>query len=86
MNESIIKRRKCIETEDEMKILRIKSIIQREQQLASVKLHHEERMAVIKEEHLKKINQLEIRATLAKVELAELLLKKEKARVSNYNS
>ncbi|XP_076686216.1 uncharacterized protein LOC143378381 isoform X2 [Andrena cerasifolii] len=86
MNESIIKRRKCTETEEELKILRMKSIIQREQQLALVKLHHEERMAVIKEEHVKKINQLEIKATLAKVELAELLLKKEKARMSNYNS
>ncbi|XP_067212205.1 myb/SANT-like DNA-binding domain-containing protein 3 [Linepithema humile] len=71
------------ETEEEVKIQRIKFIIEQEQQLAEVKLRHEERMAAIRETHLKENNTLEIRANSAKAELAELQLKKEKDRIYN---
>jgi len=38
-------------------------------------------MAAIRETHLKEINKLELRISLAKAELAEFLLKKEKDRI-----
>ncbi|XP_071577175.1 uncharacterized protein [Temnothorax nylanderi] len=73
-----VKKRKFTETEDEVKITRIKNIIEQERQLAEAKLRHEETMATIKETHLKEMNKVELRTSLAKAELAEILLKKEK--------
>lgn len=54
-----------------------------EQQLAEVKLRHEKEMAAIKFAHLKEINKLQLREFAAKVELAELLLKKDRILVYN---
>ncbi|XP_067204247.1 coiled-coil domain-containing protein 34-like [Linepithema humile] len=81
----VAKKRKFTEreTEEELKIQRIKFIIEQEQQLAKAKLRHEERMAAIIEINLKENNTLEIRANSAKAELAELQLKKEKDRIYN---
>lgn len=76
--ESNKKKPKFIETEDELKIEKIKNILKQEQQLAEAKLRHEEAMAVIKQNYIKEINKLELRTSLAKIELAELILKKEK--------
>ncbi|XP_071653648.1 uncharacterized protein [Temnothorax longispinosus] len=73
-----VKKRKFTETEDEVKIIRIKNIIEQERQMAEAKLRHEETMATIKETHLKEMNKVELRTSLAKAELAEILLKKEK--------
>ena len=81
----IVKKRKFIETEDDLKIDRLRNIIKQEQQLAKVKLEHEEMMATIKETHLNEINKAELKMLLAKaaevekkIEITELLLKKEK--------
>lgn len=66
-----------METEVDLKILRIKNIIEKEKQLRDIQIKHEEKLNAIKEAHLKEINKLELRAYLAKEKLAELLLAKE---------
>lgn len=76
-----MKKRKFIETEDEVKIKRIKNIMEQEQRLAEAKLKYEETMAIIKENHLKESNKLELKTLLAKAELAELVLKREKDHI-----
>ncbi|XP_077257977.1 uncharacterized protein LOC143895060 [Temnothorax americanus] len=76
-NTKDVKRKLCIDTEGDLKIQRLKNIIEQEEELAKFKLESEKRMATIKESHLQDINQLEMRTILAKVKLAELLLKKE---------
>ncbi|EFN77896.1 hypothetical protein EAI_00579 [Harpegnathos saltator] len=79
-NKQTTRKRKFVETEDTLKIKRIKQIIDQEHQLAEMKLRHEKIMYAMKETHLKEINKLELRASVAKAELAELLLEKEKER------
>ncbi|XP_024869525.1 uncharacterized protein LOC112453167 [Temnothorax curvispinosus] len=76
-NTKDIKHKLCIDTEGDLKIQRLKNIIEQEEELAKFKLESEKRMATIKEAHLQDINQLEMRTILAKVKLAELLFKKE---------
>lgn len=71
------KRKLSAETEMDLKILRIRNIIEKEQQIAQIQLQHEKTIIAMKETHLKELNQLEVRASLAKAKLAELLLEKE---------
>ncbi|XP_071566749.1 uncharacterized protein [Temnothorax nylanderi] len=78
-NTKDIKRKLCIDTEEDLKIQRLKNIIEQEEELAKFKLESEKRMATIKESHLQDINQLEMRTILAKVKLTELLLKKKES-------
>jgi len=59
--------------------LRIRNVIEKEQQIAEIKLQHEKTIASIKETHLKELNNSELRTSLAKAKLAELLLEKEKS-------
>lgn len=68
---------KTVRNRNDIKNLRIKNTIDKELQLAEVKLQHEETIVALKEMHLKEVNKLELRAYLAKAKLAELLLKKE---------
>jgi len=63
----------------DLKILRIRNVIEKEQQRAEIQLRHETTIASIKETHLKEVNNLELRTSLAKAKLAELLLEKEKS-------
>lgn len=79
--EKTTKRRKLFETEDELKLQRLHNIMDQEQQLSKVKLQHEERMAAIREAHIIEVNKLELKALVAKSELAELILNKEKDTV-----
>ncbi|XP_072764481.1 uncharacterized protein [Anoplolepis gracilipes] len=80
-NSKDTKKQKLVETEDDLKNLRIKNIIEQERQLAEVKLQHEKTMTILKEMHLREINKLELRIYLAKAKLAEVLLEKEKDNV-----
>lgn len=65
------------EMENDLKIQRIKNIIERERLLGEVQLQHEEKIIAMKEAHLKEMNKLELRTCMAKAKLAELLLAKE---------
>jgi len=76
-NKRTTKKRK-LSSEADLRILRIRNVIEKEQQRAEIQLQHEKTIASIKETHLKKLNKLELRTSLAKAELAELLLEKEK--------
>ena len=58
--------------EDCIKIKRIKQIMEEEKTVADIKKVHEERMATMKENFYKELHALEIRAAIAKAELAEL--------------
>lgn len=86
-----IKKRKLSGLEDDLKegleydlkVERLKNIIKQEQELAKVKLQHEKAIAALKENHLQAINKLQFRESLAKTELAELLLSKEKDNINN---
>lgn len=71
------KKTKFTEREVDLKILRMKTIMEKEKELRDIQIKHEEKMNVIKETHLKEINNLELRAYAAKAKLAELLLAKE---------
>ncbi|EFN89455.1 hypothetical protein EAI_06056 [Harpegnathos saltator] len=78
------KKKKLMETEYDLKILRLKNIIEKEKQLKDIQIKHEEKLNAMKENHLKEINNLELRAYLAQAKLAELLLvKEEDAQISN---
>jgi len=59
------KKRKCIsqdlsETEEILRMQRIKQIMDQDQQLTFVKLRHEENIAKMKENHLQQLNEIEI--------------------------
>ncbi|TGZ53723.1 hypothetical protein DBV15_06458 [Temnothorax longispinosus] len=68
-NTKDIKHKLCIDTEGDLKIQRLKNIIEQEEELAKFKLESEKRMATIKEAHLQDINQLEMRTILAKIHI-----------------
>lgn len=67
-------------TEDDIKIERIKHIIEQEKEMVAIRKTHEERITKEKEEFYTKLHALEIRAAIAKAELAELQLQKEKTK------
>ncbi|XP_036143791.1 myb/SANT-like DNA-binding domain-containing protein 3 isoform X2 [Monomorium pharaonis] len=60
-----------------LKLKRIKSIIDREQQLANLNIRHQEVIQKLEIDHLKEKYALEIRAATAAAELSELLLKEK---------
>ncbi|KMQ88029.1 myb sant-like dna-binding domain-containing protein 3 protein [Lasius niger] len=68
-----------VQTVDEksFKIKRIKCIIDQEQQLANLKMQHQETIQTLEIDHLKKKYALEIRAAMAATELSEFLLKEK---------
>lgn len=73
------KQKISMETEGDLKVERMKNIIEKEKRLGEIQLQHEERIIAIKEVHLHEINKLELRASMAKAKLAELILAKEKS-------
>ncbi|XP_036144508.1 uncharacterized protein LOC118646214 isoform X2 [Monomorium pharaonis] len=60
-----------------LNLKRIKSIIDREQQLANLNIRHQEVIQKLEIDHLKEKYALEIRAATAAAELSELLLKEK---------
>lgn len=48
------------DAEEKLRMERIKQVMKQEQQLADIKLQHEEKIAKIQENHLEEINQLEL--------------------------
>lgn len=61
------KKRQCVkqwlnlsDTEENLRMQRIKQVMYQEQHLAIAKLKHEENIAKIKENHLKQLNEVEI--------------------------
>lgn len=65
------------DNEDDIKIERIKCIIEQEKEMAHIRKVYEENLIIMKEE----LHALEMRAALAKAELAELQLRNEKKRL-----
>jgi len=63
--------------EETIRIERIKQIILQEQDLANIKLNHEETMAAIKEEHQKEFNNLQLKH-LKEIHEEEMKIKKAK--------
>jgi len=49
-----------LDTEENLRIQRIKQVMNQEQDLAVAKLRHEKNMSQIKEDHLKQLNEMEI--------------------------
>lgn len=66
--------------ENSIKIQRVKQIMEEEKEIADIRIAHEKRMVVMKENFHKELHTLEIRAAAAKAELAELYLQKEKGK------
>lgn len=64
--------------EDDIKLERIKRIMEQEKEMADIRKVHEEKVIAMKEEFYTKLHTLEIRAAHAKAELAELQLQQEK--------
>lgn len=76
----LMKEKKTVHTftnEDDIKIQRIKYIMDQEKEMADIRKANEEKLGMMKEE----LHALEMRAALAKAELAELQLQNEKERL-----
>ncbi|KMQ91895.1 hypothetical protein RF55_8187 [Lasius niger] len=76
----LMKEKKNVHTftnEDDIKIQRIKYIMDQEKEMADIQKANEEKLDMMKEE----LHALEMRAALAKAELAELQLQNEKERL-----
>lgn len=86
-NKSITKGRKReitdLNTEENIRVERIKQIMQQEKHLASIKANHEEKMATIKEEHEREISYLQLKH-LKEIHQEEMKIKKAKLRSIEY--
>lgn len=69
--------------EEELRIQRIKQIMNQEEQLANIKLKHEERIAAMKEEHLKDYNYMQLKH-LKEVQKLEIEINKSKLKAIEY--
>lgn len=69
--------------EEELRIQRLKQIMNQEEQLADIKFKHEERMAIMKEEHLKECNNMQIKH-LKEIQKLEIEINKLKLRAIQY--
>ncbi|XP_025156081.1 uncharacterized protein LOC112588928 [Harpegnathos saltator] len=67
-----------VSEEDTIKIKRIKQIIEQEKDISDIKKFHEKRIATMKENLQTELFALQIREAIAKAELAELQLQREK--------
>lgn len=74
-----------VASEDDIKIERIKRIMEQEKEMADIRKVHEEKVLTMKEEFYTKLHTLEIRAARAKAEIAELQLQKEKENMKVLN-
>ncbi|XP_018393229.1 PREDICTED: uncharacterized protein LOC108772205, partial [Cyphomyrmex costatus] len=72
------KTRHTLVSEDDIKMERIKHIMEQEKEIADMRKVHEEKLNKMKEEFHIELYSLEIRTARAKSELAELQLQKEK--------
>jgi len=69
-----------VRNEDFIKIERIKRIMGDEKEIAYIRKAHEKKLSVMKENFYEELHILEIRTAIAKAELAELQLQKEKEK------
>ncbi|XP_018368657.1 PREDICTED: DNA repair protein RAD50-like, partial [Trachymyrmex cornetzi] len=72
------KLQKLLNTEDNLQAQRIQQIINQEQDLATVKIRHEENMNKMREDHLKRLNEMEI---LHKTEMNKLEMEINKTKL-----
>jgi len=76
------KRKDLLETsnvEEELRIQRLRNIIRHEETLADIKLKHEEKVVLIKEEHLKLFNDMQLNH-LKEVQKLEIEIKKSELK------
>lgn len=68
------------DTEETLRIQRIKLIMNQKQDLATIKLRHEENISKIKEDHLKQLNEIEIQHK-KEIHKLEMEIKKTKLKI-----
>jgi len=74
------KKETLLNIEENLKVERIKRIINQEQELAHIKQRHEEKIAKMKEEHLKEMNYIQLQH-LKEMQKVEMEINKAKLKI-----